>query len=147
MSTISNPSALPAKTGSSRGAIYRANFIPNGSAIAAEHQDFDALALELESDSSLREELASAGAWVADRFYAGETDTFKTARLRKGYSQAQLGKLIGTSQPHIANLERGQGDFMFSTGEKLCDALGISMNELKSMLDRQRELNSSRDRS
>lgn len=146
MSTIFNPSALPAKTDSARGAIYAASFVPKVSALAADHQDFDNLALELESDPSLREELASAGSWVADRFYAGETDTFKTARLRKGYSQAQLGKLIGTSQPHIANLERGESDFMFSTGEKLCDALGISMSDLRSMLERQRNLNSARRR-
>lgn len=83
---------------------------------------------------------------MADRFYAGEAETLKTMRLRKGYSQTQLAKLIGTSQPHVANLERSQGDVMFSTAEKICEALEISMDVFQMMLKRQREINASRGR-
>ncbi len=101
---------------------------------------------ELESDPNNAVELAEAGAWVADTFFKEDGETLRTARLRKGYSQKQLAERLGTSQPHIANLEKGGGDVMLSTAQKLCEALDIQFGDLPKMIERQREIQAQKER-
>lgn len=111
------------------------------SPLAKRHTAFDALMAELEGDPASARELQEAGVWVADTFYDDEGDTLRVARLRKGLSQKQLAALLGTSQPHIVNLEKGTSDPQLSTVQKLCAALDIELNSLPAMLERQRNLN------
>lgn len=103
------------------------------------------LMAELEADDSNRAELAEAGSWVSEAFYKDDGDTLKNARLRLGLSQKQLALAIGTSQPHVANLERSGGDIMLSTGVKLCAALNIDFGKLPEMIDRQRAINANKE--
>lgn len=53
---------------------------------------------------------------------------FSIARLRlnAGLSQSELARLMGTQQPAIARLEKGQTDPQLSTMQKLADAFGVS---------------------
>ena len=48
-------------------------------------------------------------------------------RLSKGISQSTLAELIDSHQPYIARIEKGEVDVMFSTIEKLANALAVSI--------------------
>jgi transcriptional regulator with XRE-family HTH domain len=61
-------------------------------------------------------------------------------RLRKGWSQTQLANELGTSQPHIARIERGTENVTIETCRRLCRVLGIDMNRLDAALRRQEAL-------
>lgn len=56
----------------------------------------------------------------------------KAIRLNAGLSQAQLAQLIGTSQPHIARLEKSPESMYLDTAVKLSHALHIDLNEIAS---------------
>ncbi|MNW15602.1 helix-turn-helix protein [compost metagenome] len=64
--------------------------------------------------------------------------------MEKGLSQKRLADLLGTSQPHVATMEKGCVDIMMSTAIKLCAILEIEMNELPEMLDRQKSITESK---
>lgn len=137
--------APPVKTGSSPAKLHVATFNAKVSRLAQAHSDFDALAAELEAEESVKSELAEAGAWAAEKLYPGETDTIRTVRLRKGLSQKQLAKLVGTSQPHIANIEKGHVGVMFDTVERLCESLGITPNDFQAMAANQKALSANKE--
>ncbi|NLC36045.1 MAG: helix-turn-helix transcriptional regulator [Alcaligenaceae bacterium] len=47
-------------------------------------------------------------------------------RLNAGLSQAELANMMGTQQPAIARLEKGQTEPQLSTIEKLAEAFGVA---------------------
>ncbi|MFC0709233.1 helix-turn-helix transcriptional regulator [Azorhizophilus paspali] len=132
----------PTPSGSSPPRIATFEVSVPSSSISKKHTAFDALLMELESDPSNAQDLAEAGAWVADNFYKDDGETLKTARLRKGLSQKQLASLIGTSQPHIATLESGRVEPNISTAQKLCEVLNLNFGDIPAILERQKALNS-----
>ncbi len=75
--------------------------------------------------------------WVADTFYSEDGDTVRTMRLRKGWSQAHLAEKLGTSQSHIARIEKGTENLHIETCRKLALALGVDLNTLNQALERQ----------
>jgi ribosome-binding protein aMBF1 (putative translation factor) len=81
--------------------------------------------------------IEEARGWVADTFHAEDGDTVRTLRLRKGWSQIQLAKGLGTSQSHVARIERGTENLAIETCRRLCGVLGIDMNTLDESLRRQ----------
>jgi transcriptional regulator with XRE-family HTH domain len=66
-------------------------------------------------------------------------------RLRKGWSQARLAAEIGTSQPHVARIERGTENLAIGTCRKLCAALDIDLNTLDRALRRQEKIAQTRE--
>lgn len=63
--------------------------------------------------------------------------TIRTRRLALGLSQAGLASIIGTSQPHIARIEKGLADpnkLYFSTVRKLASALEVNLEDIEKML-------------
>ena len=90
-----------------------------------------------EKDDTRRKAIEEARGWVADTFYAEDGDTVRTLRLRKGWSQVQLAKALGTSQSHVARIERGTENLAIETCRRLCGVLGIDMNTLDQALRRQ----------
>ena len=90
-----------------------------------------------EKDDTRRREIEEARGWVAETFHADDGDTVRTLRLRKGWSQAQLAKALGTSQSHVARIERGTENLAIETCRRLCGVLGIDMNALDQSLRRQ----------
>ncbi len=48
-------------------------------------------------------------------------------RLKLGMSQSQLAKAIGSRQPVISRLERGNGNPSLRTLQKIADALNLSL--------------------
>ena len=90
-----------------------------------------------EKDEQRGKAIKEARAWVADTFHAEDGDTVRTLRLRKGWSQIQLSKELGTSQSHVARIERGTENLVIETCRRLCGVLGIDMNTLDQALRRQ----------
>ncbi|MFK4075183.1 helix-turn-helix domain-containing protein [Ectopseudomonas khazarica] len=54
----------------------------------------------------------------------------KAIRLNAGLSQLQLAELIGTSQPHIARLEKAPQNMQLDTAVKLSHALSIDLKDI-----------------
>lgn len=106
--------------------------IPEGFLSIDEFEKEFVAGFETESDG--RAELAKGREWVADKFYGQDGDTIRSLRLRKGMSQVDLAKLLGTSQPHIARVESGSENPLLATCRRLCKALEIDMNTLDSAM-------------
>ncbi len=90
-----------------------------------------------EKGDQRRAAIEEARGWVADTFYAEDGDTVRTLRLRKGWSQVQLAKELGTSQSHVARIERGTENLAIDTCRRLCRALGSDLNTLDQALRKQ----------
>jgi ribosome-binding protein aMBF1 (putative translation factor) len=103
----------------------------------AKHSSISQLIDEWEQDGKSRAALEDGRRWLADTFYGEEGDTMRTLRLRKGWSQIRLAEALGTSQSHVARIERGTENLTIETCRKLCSALDIDMNTLDRMLKRQ----------
>lgn len=88
--------------------------------------DIDDLVAEFEQTAEGAEVVAKGRQWVAETFYTGQP-TVAQLRLQKGWSQAELARRAGTSQPYIARLELGKVDPQVSTVQKLAKALGVSL--------------------
>lgn len=110
----------------------------------ARHTSIDDLVGKWSQDEMRRAALEQARRWFADSFHGEEGDTVRTLRLRKGWSQAQLAAELGTSQPHVARIERGTENLTIDTCRRLCTALGIDMNTLDAALRRQESLTASK---
>lgn len=85
--------------------------------------------------ATLRSSMQDARMELATEFMGDEPDSLAKLRLARGYSQQQLARSIGTSQPHIANLEAGKLDPHFETVTRLADALGISMDCIRPLIE------------
>ena len=51
-------------------------------------------------------------------------------RLVKGYTQDKLASIIGVSNPHVSNIERGQTKVSLSTLVDIANALDTTVDEL-----------------
>lgn len=91
-------------------------------------------------DPKRRQSLEDARRWFAKTALSDEGDTVRTLRLHKGWSQAQLASHLGTSQSHVARIERGTENLALDTCRRLCDVLGVDMNSLDQALRRQEEI-------
>lgn len=83
-----------------------------------------------ETEEEGRAELKKGREWVADKFFGQDGDTIRSFRLRKGMSQVDVAKMLGTSQPHVARIESGSENPLLATCRRLCRALDIDMNSL-----------------
>jgi transcriptional regulator with XRE-family HTH domain len=92
---------------------------------------------EWETDEKKRAALEEGRRWVADTFHCDDGETVRTLRLRKGWSQSQLAKMLGTSQSHVARIERGTENLTIETCRKLSATLDIDLNTLDLALKRQ----------
>jgi transcriptional regulator with XRE-family HTH domain len=80
--------------------------------------------------------MSAARQRLANQMFAGEPDSIAGARLRKGLSQAGLAELLGTSQSHIAKIEAGKVRMQFATAALLADALSMSLDALRPLIER-----------
>lgn len=78
------------------------------------------------SDEESQRLLTDARKALAEEFPVEPVPALNTLRLRAGMSQADLARAVGTSQPHIARLERGDTDPVTETIQRLADALGVA---------------------
>ena len=54
--------------------------------------------------------------------------TIISHRLKKGWSQSELAEAIGSRQPVISRLERGEGNPSLHTLERIAKALDLSLH-------------------
>lgn len=96
---------------------------------------------KLKDDPDFLEEVRQSRIRIAEEFYSKDADTIKKLRLQKGWSQTELAKMLETSQPHIARIERDGNEYMqLVTFRKLCNAFNIDMNTLNEILLKQEEI-------
>ncbi|MGV3679659.1 MAG: helix-turn-helix transcriptional regulator [Acidovorax sp.] len=86
-------------------------------------------------NTALRSEMQDARNEFVNEFMSDERLSLSKLRLTRGYSQQQLAHLIGTSQPHIANIEAGKIDPQFQTVTRLADALGVTLDEIRPLIE------------
>jgi len=110
----------------------------------ARHSTIDDLVEEWEQDDQGRAALEAGRRWVADSFYREDGDTVRTLRLRMGWSQTRLAEALGTSQSHVARIERGTENLTIETCRKLAQALEIDLNTLNEALKRQEAIAAAR---
>lgn len=103
----------------------------------AKYRSVRALVEQWEQVQEKRDALEKGRRWIADTFYGEDGDTVRTLRLRKGWSQTRFAEVLGTSQSHVARIERGTENLSVETCRKLAAALDIDMNTLDQMLRRQ----------
>ena len=101
------------------------NVEPKASAIDSEFEDIDVVVRNAERDSIRRQHIESARRKIAEKL-PQVTAGIAALRLRKGWSQQRLAQEIGTSQPHIARIERGQ-DILLDTARRLARALDVTL--------------------
>lgn len=53
--------------------------------------------------------------------------TIISQRIKRGWSQTELAKAVGSRQPVISRLERGEGNPSLSTLQKIAKALDLSL--------------------
>jgi DNA-binding Xre family transcriptional regulator len=105
----------------------REHILPN-------HVSIEDIETELSKIEGMRGHLADARSWVAKTLYPNQRN-LRTLRLSRGLTQSVLARKIGTSQPHLARMEKGQGDVRRDTMRRLCDALEVDMNTLDKALE------------
>jgi transcriptional regulator with XRE-family HTH domain len=81
--------------------------------------------------------LAEARTELSEELLLDGASTLRTMRLQKGLSQTKLAAMLGTSQSHVARIERGTENVSIQTCRKLREALGVDMNALNEALLRQ----------
>ncbi len=128
------PQSAPAKV------IYFNFAIEPEASLPSDFVSIDSLIDEFEADDAGREAMAEARRFVGERFYSSAPRGLATFRLAKGWSQKRLAQQLGTSQSHIARIEAGQSDPQISTVRRLCEVLGITIEQFESAFTQDRQL-------
>ncbi|WP_093125288.1 helix-turn-helix transcriptional regulator [Variovorax sp. OK605] len=87
--------------------------------------DFAALLDEVENSP----EVNAGRQWVAETFYR-DSVSLAALRLKKGLSQAELGRITGLEQSHISRYESGKHEPGLQITRKLANALAVSMDSI-----------------
>ena len=57
-------------------------------------------------------------------------ERIREKRVQKGYTQDKLAAIIGVSNPHVSNIERGRTKVSLPTLVDICNALDTTLDEL-----------------
>lgn len=110
-----------------RPVTYFSNIRENVSASAAEgFRDIDAIVADAEQNDEDRALLAEARQILAEKLYPGET-SIRSLRLKAGLSQKSLADRMGTSQSHVARIEKNGESVELRTIVSLTRALGVDL--------------------
>lgn len=134
------PFTTPTSTKPKCVVIQYENFVERTTAIPPQYSSVSNLVREWEGNEKDRDILEDARRWVKDTFHAHDGITIRTLRLGRGWSQAQLAQKLGTSQSHVARIERGTENIVIDTCRRLCQALGVDMNTLDQALRQQENI-------
>lgn len=89
-----------------------------------------------QNDPAFKARMIEARKSLAEEIHdVSPEDSFVKLRLRKGLSQQRLANLMGTHQSHIAKIEAGSINISFETAVKLADALEISLDDLRKLVE------------
>lgn len=112
---------------------WREVFRPSDVPIPEGFEDIDAVVETLEREPHRRAALKGARQRLAGKLES-KVGGLATLRLRSGLSQKQLADAIGTSQPHIARIEKGRDNVLLATANQLARALGVTLDEINAAL-------------
>lgn len=98
----------------------------------------EALTAEFEADEAMAQHMATARQELAPLLYGEGAQTLSALRLASGLSQSQLAQRVGTSQPHIARIERGNNDPTTEVVARIAVALGVDEGQAFMAIRRQR---------
>lgn len=116
---------VPVQARSAPACVIVGEFDPPAPELPAGGIDIDDLAAEFERDPEAHGALQEARRWVSETFYTESPPSLSRLRLDRGLSQRQLGNLAGTTQSHIARIEKGTCDPQASTVKRIAVALGL----------------------
>lgn len=102
---------------------------PDSVGIPDDFDDIDAVIEDIEATPAGHTALDDARRFVGREFYANQAGSLAAMRLAKGWSQKRLAEEASTSQPYVARLEKGNADPQLSTARRICEALGISIEQ------------------
>lgn len=71
---------------------------------------------------------------LADEMFADGQNCVARLRLAAGFSQHQLARAAGISQPHLAKIESGRLSVQLRTAVLLSNALDVSLDELRPLV-------------
>jgi transcriptional regulator with XRE-family HTH domain len=63
-----------------------------------------------------------------------ERSALAVLRMQRGWSQKRLADAIGTSQPHIARIEKGRDNVLLATANELARTLDVSLEQINEAL-------------
>lgn len=135
------PIGLPSSPASSGGAtVVSCEFNAVRPLPLPDTQTLDAAIGRYEQDPGRARLMREARRALARSAYGDAPDTLTAMRLTAGLSQAQLAERMGTSQSHIARIERGQNDPTTGVIERIASALAVDATTAFQAIRRQREL-------
>lgn len=85
----------------------------------------ESLSKEYDNDPEKLSRLSAARKNLSKVIYDDDQETLSYLRLAAGLSQQQLAEKVGTSQPHIARIERGQHDPSTGLISRIAKALNV----------------------
>lgn len=88
----------------------------------------------LAEDPAFAQDLQNARKRLGREIFQGRI-TLKSLRLSKGMSQSDLARKVGTSQSHIARLEKNPEAMMMTTGVRLAKALDTDVSLIAALAD------------
>lgn len=86
------------------------------------------------ADDQFRERMARARARLATEMADDQQNCVARMRLARGLSQHRLAEMSGLTQPHLAKIESGRLSIQFVTAVRLAEALGISVDDLRPLV-------------
>jgi DNA-binding XRE family transcriptional regulator len=120
---------LPTTTQGASVLEWREVFRPSDVPIPDGFEDIDTVVENLERDPQRHVALKGARQRLAGKLEP-KVGGLAALRLRRGLSQKQLADAIGTSQPHIARIEKGRDNVLLATANQLARALGVTLDEV-----------------
>jgi DNA-binding XRE family transcriptional regulator len=108
---------------------FRAQDIP----LPEGFEEIDDAVESLESEPGQRVALEQARKRLAEKMPV-ERSALALLRMQRGWSQKRLADAIGTSQPHIARIEKGRDNVLLATANELARALDLSLEQINEAL-------------
>jgi len=118
----------------STGLVVWANFEPKKPLPIPKTTSIDDFVSLLERDEAMATRLAEARRAIGAQIHADQPQSLAALRVAAGLSQAQLAQRIGTSQSHIACIERGKTDPGTDVIERIAGALGANSGRVYSAI-------------
>lgn len=87
------------------------------------------------ADAHYRARKQAAREELAHEMLQAGPPTLAQLRLSQGLSQSELAVRMGTSQAHIAKIEAGKVELYFRTAIKLSNALSVSLDTIKDIVE------------
>lgn len=94
-----------------------------------------AIAQREAADGQFRERMSRARTRLAAELANDHQNCVARMRLARGLSQQRLAELASITQPHLAKIESGRLSIQFATAVRLAQALNVTVDELRPLVE------------